>query len=348
MSDMTDTNPNPAVKPPKALSRWIPILGFIILITLGIFTGVESGLAQRRDAEATVITRQVDEQFQLGKEAMNNGQYEVAFQHFQFVAQNAPAYPGLQEALTQLAVWVSMSPTPFPSATPILTPTPDLRGAEAIFNQAKQYIATQDWTNALNTLDALRKADATFHAVEVDGMYYIALRSRGMAKLFPPSCRDTNLEGGIYDLTLAERFGPLDRDADGSRNFARYYLAGSASWEVDWKDAQYYFSQVMLAFPNMMDSSCETAQEHWRFATIEYAKQLAAAGDWCNAQLQFDAAFTVFSNDNVPIYPTATEVFFKCNPATPTHVRIATPTSTGEPPTPEIPTPEIPTPTPTP
>ena len=344
MPDMTDTNPNPAVKPHKTLSRWIPILGFIVLLALGVFTGVESGFAQRRDAQATVVARQVDEQFQLGKEAMNNGQYEVAFQHFQFVVQNAPAYPGLQEALTQLAVWVSMSPTPIPSATPTLTPTPDLRGAEAIFNQAKQYVAAQDWTNALNTLDALRKADPTFHAVEVDGMYYIALRSRGMAKLFPASCRDTNLEGGIYDLTLAERFGPLDRDADGSRNFARYYQAGAAFWEVDWVKSQYYFSQVMLAFPNMMDSSCKTAQEHWRFATIEYAKQLLAAGDWCNAQLQFDAAFTVFSNDNVTLYPTATDVYLKCNPLPPTHVPTThvptmTPTSGGETPTPEIPTP---------
>ena len=32
-----------------------------------------------------------------------------------------------------------------------------------------------------------------------------------------------NLEGGIYDLTLAERFAPIDKDADGFRSWARYY-----------------------------------------------------------------------------------------------------------------------------
>jgi tetratricopeptide (TPR) repeat protein len=334
MSDMTDTTPTPAVQSPKPLSRWIPILGFVVLVALGIFAGVGSGVVQRKHAEATVVTRQLDEQFQLGVEAMNNGQYEVAFQHFQFVAQHDQAYSGLQEALTQLAVWMSMSPTPSPTLTPTITPTPDLRGAEAVFNQAKQYVAAQDWTNALNTLDALRKTDPTYKTVEVDGMYYIALRSRGMAKIFPASCRDTNLEGGIYDLTLAERFGPLDGDASSARNFARYYMAGAAFWEVDWVKAQYYFAQTMLGYPNLMDSSCKMAQDRWREATIEYAKQLLGGGQYCDAQAQFDAAFTVYSNDNAQYFATATAVYFKCHPVPPTPVPSVTPTPGGETPTP--------------
>lgn len=339
MSDITDTTPRPAVKRPQPLSRWIPLLAFVLLIVLGVLAGVGSGVSQRRQAEATVVARQMDEQFRLGLEAMNNGQYEVAFQHFQFVAFHDQAYPGLQEALAQLALWMSMSPTPSPTLTPTITPTPDLRGAEAIFNQAKQYLAARDWTSALNALDALRKTDPTYRTVEVDGMYYIALRNRGWAKIFPPSCRDTNLEGGIYDLTLAERFGPLDGEANGARTFARYYLAGAAFWEVDWVKAQYYFAQTMLGYPGLMDSSCKTAQERWRYATIEYAKQLLEGGHYCDAHAQFEAAFTVYSNENLPYVATATAAYNICRPATPTPIPFLTPTPGGETPTSEPPSP---------
>ena len=313
------------------MPRWIPILGFVVLVALGVFAGFQSGLAQRKAAEATVVAQQVEEQYQLGLDAMNNGQYEVALKHFQFVIQHDANYPGVQDAYTKLMVWVSISPTPSPTITPTITSTPDLRGVETIYNQAKQYIAASAWDNALATLDNLRKSDPTYRTAEVDGMYYISLRSRGYAKLLPASCRDTNLEGGIYDLTLAERFGPLDSDAESMRTFARYYLTGAAFWQVDWLQAQYYFGQTMLGYPNMMDASCETATDRWREATIEYAKQLLLKEDYCGAQAQFDAAFTVYSVENEQYYPTATAAYLTCYPPTATLQATVTPTPSETP-----------------
>jgi tetratricopeptide (TPR) repeat protein len=338
MSELPETNPNPAFKQQSRIPRWIPILGFVVLIALGVFAGFQSGLSQRKAAQATTIAKQVEEQYQLGLDAMNNGQYQVALQHFQFVIQNDPNYPGVQDAYTKLMVWISVSPTPSPTITPTITSTPDLRGVETIFNQAKQYIAAKDWDNALATLDNLRKADSTYRTAEVDGMYYISLRNRGYAKIAAANCRDINLEGGIYDLTLAERFGPLDSDAASMRTFARYYSAGAAFWEVDWAQAQYYFGQTMLGYPNMMDASCQNATDRWREATIEYANQLLLKGDYCGASAQFESAFTVYSDKNEPYYPTATDVYFKCNPATATPLPSSTPLATDTP-TATVPTP---------
>jgi tetratricopeptide (TPR) repeat protein len=331
MSQLPDTNPNPAFKQPARMPRWIPLLGFFVLIALGIFAGVSTALTLRQNAMATTVARQVEEQYQLGLDAMNNGQYEVALQHFQFVIQNEPNYPGVQDAYTKLMIWISVSPTPSPTITPTITSTPDLRGVETIFNQAKQYIAASDWNNAISTLDNLRKAHPTYHTAEVDGMYYISLRNRGYGKIAAGDCRMINLEGGIYDLTLAERFGPLDSDAASMRTFARYYLTGAAFWQVDWVQAQYYFGQTMLGYPNMTDASCQTATDRWREATIEYAKQLLLKEDYCGAQTQFDAAFTVYSSENDQYFPTATDVYFKCNPVTPTFTPTLTPQVTDTP-----------------
>jgi len=257
----------------------------------------------------------LSEQFQLGVQALNEERYEVALQHFQFVINHDPAYPGAQDKLTEILVKMSISPTPTASPTPILTPTPDLRGVEEIYTRARQLLAAQDWDGAISNLDSLRKTDPAYRAAQVDGMYYIALRMRGYGKIIPPSqlCSDINLEGGIYDLTLAERFGPLDSYSESLRTWSRFYITGASFWELDWLQVQDYFGKVMTGYPNLMDSSCKTATERWRFATIKRAEQLLAAGDTCGAEEQFNLAFSINSAKNEEYYPTATEVSAQCD-----------------------------------
>ena len=56
------------------------------------------------------------------------------------------------------------------------------------------------------------------------------------------------LEGGIYDLSLAEQYGPIDKEAAGYRQAAKYYLTASAFWKVDWPKAADYFSQGVCQY----------------------------------------------------------------------------------------------------
>jgi tetratricopeptide (TPR) repeat protein len=278
--------------------------------------GYQSGLNQRRAAQSTLVIQQLDEQYQLGIQAMNEKRYEVALQHFQFVVEHNPSYPGVQEKLTEVLVKLSITPSPTASPTPAYTPTPDLRGAEEIFARARQLLDAQDWDGAISNLDSLRKSDPSYRAAEVDGMYYIALRMRGYEKIIPPSqlCNDINLEGGIYDLTLAERFGPLDSRAEALRTWSRLYITGASFWEIDWYQAMDYFSQVYPYLPNLMDSSCMTATERYRYATLKYIELVWSLGDYCTAQDLYDAFFLNFPSErNATAYPTATQVYFYCN-----------------------------------
>ena len=54
----------------------------------------------------------------------------------------------------------------------------------------------------------------------MDGLLYLSLRSRGVQKIY----KERNLQGGIYDLAVAEKFGPIDLEANNARNLARFYL----------------------------------------------------------------------------------------------------------------------------
>ncbi len=145
-------------------------------------------------------------------------------------------------------------------------------------------------------------------------MYYTALYQRGFNEIRPQEdCHATNLNGGINDFTQAEHFGPLDTTAIGLRVYSRLYIAGASYWDQDWNQAQDLFSQVKDAFPTLMDSSCATATERWRVATIKVAQELLDSGDVCGAADQFEAAFTVNSPDNGNYDGQAADARNECN-----------------------------------
>jgi tetratricopeptide (TPR) repeat protein len=311
-STKRDTQPRPTG---KRFPRWLVALVVILVLLVGVLAGYGSGMGQRDDAKKTQVAGQLQEQLDLGIQKMNAGQYDLAQQHFEFIIQNDPNFPGVMDAYTELLLRMQISPTPTASATPNFTPTPDLRSAETIYATIKADLTARDWDSALADLDSLRKTAPTYRTAEVDGMYYLALRMRGYEKIVPPSqlCSDVNLEGGIYDLTLAERFGTLDSIAQSLRTYARLYIIGASYWDQDWIKAQDYFNQVMSAYPAMQDSSCMSATERWRYATVKYAEQLLASGDTCGAQDQFDLAFTITSPWNEGFFPTATQAYNLCH-----------------------------------
>lgn len=307
-----DAQPRPAE---KKFPLWLVAFTVVILIAIGLLGGYGSGLGQRYAARNTQETSQLDQQFRLGTQAVEAGSYELARQYFEGILRTDSNYPGIQAAYTDLLLRMQVTPTPVFSPTPLISPTPDLRGAQEIFNTALQLLNSSDWNGALSNLDSLRKTSPTFRTAEVDGMYYMALRQRGVEKI-TTACQDVNLEGGIYDLTLAEHFvgtGNLDASAESLRTYARLYIIAASFWDQDWFQSQNFFAQVMIGYPNMSDSSCLSASRRWAEATIKVAGQLFAGGDPCAAATQYANAFTVNDPFNATAYPTATEVSNNCN-----------------------------------
>ena len=308
-------DPAAPLKSKKGWSRWLAALVVITLIAIGLLGGYSSGMRQRYDAQDTQVSGQLDEQFQLGQQAFEAGNYELAKQYFEGILRTDSNYAGITAAYTDLLLRMQATPTPVFSPTPLVSPTPDLRGVQEIFNMALQLLNTRDWNGAITNLDSLRKSNSAFRTAEVDGMYYMALHQRGVEKI-ANACQNVNLNGGIYDLTLAEYFvgtGNLDADAESLRRFARLYIIAASFWDQDWLQAQFFFAQVMTGYPHMSDSSCKSATSRWVEATIKVADLLFAAGDFCGAELMYETAFTVYDPYIVTVYPTATEISIQCD-----------------------------------
>ncbi|MCD4672550.1 MAG: hypothetical protein K8R77_07800 [Anaerolineaceae bacterium] len=323
---------SPDTEPVRKPRRFVWILGGVLLAVLlaavgGLF-GYQAAIQMRWKAQQDQIAMIGTTQYQLGAADLEAGRYEMARRRFEYIIQIDPSFPGAAEKLTEVMLKMAMisTPTPVVEAGPAPTPTPDLRGAEAIFNQAVQVYRGQDWEATIATLDRLRDEDITYRTLEVDGMYYMALRFRGIKKIV----QDGNLEGGMYDLSQAERYGPVDSQAEQYRTWARYYMTGSSFWEIDWPKVIDYFYQVYAALPNLRDGSGWTAMERYRQASIAYGNQLVEMGEYCMARDQFRNALSLGADEILA--PTATAVQLICEPPTPTPAP-ATPTPTATVPT---------------
>jgi tetratricopeptide (TPR) repeat protein len=265
----------------------LAIFTLIGVVAVSGLLGYWNGIRLRQEFEATQIAASAEEYYKLGLENMEAGRYYIAQQQFQYVIELDPNYPDAPNKLAEvmLILNATATPTPAPTATPTpipVTPTPDTRGEAEIYAQAEDYIRNEDWGAAIETLETLRKVNPEYRAIDVDGMLYLSLRQRGVQKI-----SEGNLEGGIYDLSLAERFGILDTEADSWRVWAQYYLRGASFWEVDWGQAVYYFEQVAPMFPNMHDGSFWTASQRYKEALTQYAEWLEDQGMWCEAEEQY-------------------------------------------------------------
>ena len=302
--------------------RW-PLILLLLALVLGGLSGYLVGTRQRDETQRAVIAERAKEQFDLGLQDLGAGRFELARQRFEYVIRLDPTYPEAPERLAQALV-----PLRAGTATPmaLATPTPNLAPVEELFTQAAAALDQQQWTTAIDTLIGLRAKNAAFRAVEVDGMFYNAFRNRGVQRIAEQGL----LEEGIYDMSRAERFAPLDRDAGNWRSWAELYLEADSYMGLNWARAAGYFAEVFAVAPYLRND----AYVKYATAAQEYGEQLIAAGDPCGAEAQFEQSLAAWLNGT--LVPTATQAWVLCE----TSQFVPPPTSA------ETPT-ETPTPTPT-
>ncbi len=319
------TQPTAVTMPGRSSWRllpWIIGLGAVILVLFGgaIGAGFLTGRGESETIRLTQVAQTSQEQFDLGVKDLLEGRYELARQRFDYILLLDPNYPGAAELLgkTEAALNVPTA-TPYPTGVPPTpTPTLDVSSLQGLFDQAQAAFNQGDWSTTLEALITLRGTDLTYQASQVDSLMASALRNRGLNEIHRGL-----LEQGIYDLDLAERFGPLDATATAWRNSARFYLTANSYMGLDWAQAAAYFGQICSG--GTWDSCAKYAR-----AAMEYGHLLLATGDPCGAVEQYDASLKTMRNTSLE--PTATYAANRCLTATagtPTSTPTQTPTPTG-------------------
>lgn len=309
-----------------SLFGWI-LLGIVLMIALGIFGGI-LGYNTAINARQAEYKRQsmmaAAEQYTMAISDIEQGKYQNAKTRLDYVIEVDRDYPGAMETYQQvmLALYPTASPTPMVTATPAPTPTQDTRGEEEMFQSIQQAVYAQNWELAINMIKALRDRNLSYRGLEVDGLYYIALRNYGIQMI-----NSGNLEQGIYNITLAEALGPIDSSADSLRNAARSYLAGAGFWEINWSKALEYYSNAAMTMPNMYDNATRlTANQRYAQASFYVADEYVAREDYCGAIPYYDQGMPIAGNETVQM--TATAVYLVCYPPAPVVEQSDTDTST--------------------
>jgi len=320
------------------------ILGFLLLLLLTLIISATGGYYvgnKKGDESREKITRQVsDEQYQLALEDLEAGRYEIARQRLEYVSRLDPSYPGVAEKLAE-ALLILNAPTA--TAVVVSTPTPNLSPVIELFEQAETAFSEGNWTLAIDTLLLLRVKDPSHRPIEVDGLMFAALRNRGVDRI----SKEGRLEEGMYDLSRAELFGPLDRDADNWRSWAELYLLANSYMGLDWAKASNYFSQLYAIAPYLKNDT----YLKYAISSQAFGDQLFAEKDPCGAESQYQQSLLAW--ENAELFPTATKAAKSCLTATapapppPPPVEEATPTE-GTPPDSEPTETTAPTDTPTP
>ena len=319
---------------PRKPRRWPILLGGILLIlalgALGVYLGYKAALAQRAVAYSSQVTKIATEQFMLAQQEQAAGQYDLAIRRYEYIIQLDSNFPGVRDGLAKAMLASVLQKTPtltpvviVPTPTIALTPTPDVRGEDDIIGNARALLANKEWVKALEVLDTLRNKNIKYKPVEVDGLYYVALRNRGMLEI-----NQGRLESGLYDLALTERFAPLDVDANGLRTWARMYLTGASYWGARWDKVVEVFAQIYPYYPNLHDILGVSAVERFRKGSVAYGDQFAAAENYCDAYKQYHNAQGVLNDPAVLVK--MNNAFKICYPptATPAPTSTVTPTAT--------------------
>lgn len=313
-----DTQPvhtnNPQAVPRRLWPWIIAVLGFIfVVLGSAVIAGYAAGLKIREESGIANAAQVSKEQFDEGVEDFLAGRYELALQRIEYVLELDPNFDGATEMLGMIMTELNQpTPTVKPLNSPTPSATPDLDSIEGIFGSAQEAFSRGDWDSTLKYLLILRGEDPNYRLAEVNQIMAVALRERGMEKLYRGE-----LEQGVYDLNLAERFGPLDNQAISWRNSAAFFMFANSYFGLDWALASEYLGQICVA---QIWGACYKYAD----AAKEYALQLIEEGDFCLAGYYLSESLAI--RDDGALAPTATKVQRVCLTAT-----VTPPTSTPTP-----------------
>lgn len=291
---------------------WV-LLGILLMIGLaagGAYLGYNTAINARQAEYKRKSMMAAAEQYTMAIADIEKGNYANAKTRLDYVIEVDRDYPGAIDTYQQviLALYPTASPTPQMTSTPEPTPTLDTRGEEEMFQSIQQAIYAQNWEGAISMINALRDRNISYRGLEVDGYFYIALRNYGMQQI-----NSGYLEQGVYNITLAESFGPIDNNADSLRNAARAYLSGAGFWEINWSKALEYYSNAAMVLPNMYDrATMLTANQRYAEASFHVADEYVAREDYCGAIPYYEQGMPISGNETVQL--TATAVYLVCYP----------------------------------
>lgn len=295
----------------------------LVMVLAGSGIGYASAMRAREVEQNNQRLILATTQYELGLVDQEQGNLGSAKNRFEYVLSIYPDFPGIEAKLVEVGFLIAQNdgeliiptagPEPTPTVAITIVPTKSTGSTTLLYNQAKAQLEGQDWEGLYSTLSAMREIDPAYKAMEVDGMWYITLRNRGIRLI-----QEGRLEPGMYSFAMAEQFAPIDADAESYRTWARMYLNAGSHWMVNWYAAVEGFAALYPLVPQLRDSSGITVTQRYSRALAGYGDFLQASYDFCGAAASYRQAASVLTEAGISEKITQADEYCANPPATPT------------------------------
>lgn len=279
---MTETQPTAPAERSNSkfasrLALWFA-LALVAALGLAAWAGYQSGAVQRESNAQATRAADLQTQFQIGLTDLQAKRYSMAATRFEYILSQDPNYPEATARLAEARTALNVTTVP---PTPTLPIIAGKDPAEMLL-LAQKYANEKNWEGVLAEIALLRSTDANYEVATVDGLLYIALRERGIARILGDA-----MEAGITDIDHASQYRTLDETAASHRAWARLYLAARLYYGLDWARATGILRDLYLLAPNFKNTT-----QLLYDGTVSYAAQLNLT-DACAAAEQYAFAFTI-------------------------------------------------------
>lgn len=259
------------------LTALLAIVLFASVIAAAAYAGVYAGERDREMRRATLL----EEHYQAGIQALNDGRFERALAEFEYVLAAEPDHGLAMQGANEARARLEVKPTPTLEIAQSL--------AEQLLAQAQTAYNEKDWVAAARTLTQLRALDPAYEQEAVEQMLFESLYYAGQGYL-----EEEQLEVGISYLDQAIALRPIDAEVVAQRNLATRYLDALNFWGVDWDLCIQRFEALYISNPNYKDS----AQRLYR-AYIAYGDSFVQYGEMCPAEIQYTQALRMYADGTV-------------------------------------------------
>lgn len=238
-------------------------LAFTIPFTLGVYLGNQD--------RARYVEKQAQEHFQRALAYESETYTQLAIAELELALQYQPDYQEAQTKLAQLKQTHVANTAQEPQ---------DVAIANQLYASAVQAINAQDWSNAIDLFEELRRVKNDYRVSEVDAYLVQAYLAAGKQALVT---NDVDLARRRFEAALA--LDANNAEARTQRERALLYFNGVALMGSNWGSAVATLQELYGRDPNFGD-----VKQKLRDAHIGYGEFASGQGAFCIAAREYDAA----------------------------------------------------------
>ncbi len=242
-------------------------LAFTIPFTLGVYLGNQD--------RAQFIERQAQEHFQRALAYESETYTQLAIAELELALQYKPDYEPARAKLQQLKT----------AHTAIVEQEPqDVAIAKQLYAGAEQAIAQEDWNNAIDLFEELRRVKNDYRVSEVDAYLVQAYLAGGKQALLQ---NDVDLARRRFEAALT--LDPNNAEARTQRERAQLYFGGLSLLGSNLKQAVLTFQELYARDPNFGDVKQKLRDAHIAFGDSVMNSSACIAQNEYNAAVQLGA-----------------------------------------------------------